>query len=117
MSQLISFVLHISREGANFIGLHQGQQGGEAKSFWEEKNDGANTFSEEKNDGADTFLGKKNDGARTFLQKKNDGAKTFYGMNSYNSHKIYRKYTSAGLLFRIMKWGAKTFFGEKNDGA
>ena len=54
------------REGAKFIGLHQGQQGGGAKSFWEEKNDGA-----------DTFLGKKNDGARTFLLKKNDGAKTF----------------------------------------
>ena len=84
------------RDGAKFIGLHQGQQGGGAKSFWEEKNDGANTFSEEKNDGADTFLGKKNDGARTFLQKKNDGAKTFYGMNSYNSHKINRKNTLAG---------------------
>ena len=70
------------REGAKFIGLHQGQQdgGGGAKSFWEEKNDGANTFSEEKNDGADTFLCKKNDGPRTF-----------YGINSYNSHKIYRK--------------------------
>ena len=84
-----------------------------AKSFWEEKNDGANTFSEEKNDGTDNFLGKENGGARTFLQKK----KTFFGMNSYNSHKIYRKNTSAGLLFRIIKWGAKTFFGEKNDGA
>ena len=82
-----------------------GAVGWGAKSFWEEKNDGANTFSEEKNDGADTFLGKKNDGARTFLLKKNDGAKTFYGMNSYNSHKIYRKNTSAGLLFRIIKWG------------
>ena len=69
------------------------------------KNDGADTFSEEKNDGADSFLGKKNDGARTFLLKKNDGAKTFYGMNSYNFHKIYRKKTSAGLLFRIIKLG------------
>ena len=56
-------------------------------------------------------------GLGLFLQKKNDGAKTFYGMNSYNSHKIYRKNTSAGLLFRIIKWGAKTFFGERNDGA
>ena len=65
------------------------------------KNDRANTFSGEKNDGADTFLGKKKDGARTFLQKKNDGAKAFYGMNSYNSHKICRKNTPAGLLLGL----------------
>ena len=39
-----------------------------------------------------TLFAQKNDGARTLLQKKNDGAKTFYGMNSYNSYKIYRKH-------------------------
>ena len=94
----------------NLSAYTRGSRVGRAKSFWEEKNDGANTFSEEKNDGADTFLGKKNDGARTFLQKKNDGAKTFYGMNSYNSHKICRKYTSAALLFRTMKWGGLKLF-------
>ena len=43
------FQYHI-REGAKFIGLHQGQRDGRgaAKSFWEEKNDRANTFSGKK---------------------------------------------------------------------
>ena len=54
------FYSTVLREGAKFIGLHQGQPGGGgAKSFWKERNDGAKTFSEEKNDGRDTFLGKK----------------------------------------------------------
>ncbi len=65
------------REGAKFIGLHQGQQGGGAKSFWEEKNDGANTFSEEKNDGANTFLGKKMTGLGLFYRKRMTGRRLF----------------------------------------
>ena len=75
-AQSLGKSLGVTREGAKFIGLHQGQpvRGG-AKSFWEERNYGANTFSEEKHDGADTFLGNRNGGARTFL---NDGVKTFY---------------------------------------
>ena len=52
---------------------------------------GQTIFFEKKMTRQTLFWAKKNDGARTFLQKKNDGAKTFYGMNSYNSHKIYRK--------------------------
>ena len=54
------------REGAKFIGLHQGQQGGGAKSFWEEKNDGANTFSEEKMTGQTLFWAKKMTGLGLF---------------------------------------------------
>ena len=50
--------IFVIREGAKFIGLHQGQPGGGARSFCEEKNDGATTFFGEKNDG-DFFGGLK----------------------------------------------------------
>ena len=89
-------------KGGNKIYRPTGASG--AKSFWEERNDGANTFSEEMNDREDTYMGKKIMGIGLFLQKNNDGAKTFFGMNSYNSHKIYRKYLCR-LTFQDYKMG------------
>ena len=75
-----------------------GEAGGGAKSFWEEKMTRQILFRKKKMMGQTLFWAKKMTGLGLFLLKKNDGAKTF-------SHKIYRKNTSAGLLFRIIKWG------------
>ena len=72
------FQYHI-REGAKFIGLHQGQRDRRgAECFWEEKNDGANTFSGEKNDGADTFLGKKMTGLGLLYRKRTTGRRLLW---------------------------------------
>ena len=65
------------REGAKFIGLHQGQRDRGAKSFWEEKNDGANTFSEEKMTGQTLFWAKKMTGLGLFYRKRMTGRRCF----------------------------------------
>ena len=77
----LALVILFFREGAKFMGLHQGQWGGGLKVFGKKKMTGQTLFLKKKMMGRH-FFRQKITGLGPFLQKKNDAAKTFFGMNS-----------------------------------
>ena len=81
-----------------------------------EKNDGAKTFSEEKNDRADTFLGNLKTGLGLFNRKRMTGRRLFMEWIRTILLKSIENIPLQAYFSELENEGAKTFFGERNDG-